>query len=75
MQLVHPYPGVGGSKVTIIDFHTGVVVPESGVRDWYLDDGYESIMFAQPAFVELCHLIKRNVQAAPETTAKISRDH
>jgi hypothetical protein len=75
MELVYPYSGIGSGKVSVIDLHTGVVVPEPNVGDGNLDDGYEPIVLAQAAFVELCHLIKRYVQAAPEAAIEIGTDY
>ena len=66
MELVYPNSGIGGCEVLVVHLYAGVVVPESDVRHGHLDDGYETIMLAQSALIELCHLIERNVQAAPE---------
>jgi hypothetical protein len=65
---MHPYTRVSGREVSIIDLHTGVVVPELDIRDRHFDDRDESITLAKPAFVELFHIFKGDIQAAEETT-------
>jgi hypothetical protein len=64
---MYPYTRIGISEVSIIDFHTGIVVPESDVGYGHFDYGYESISLAEPAFVEFFYMLKRYVQAAPKS--------
>jgi hypothetical protein len=69
---MNPYTGIGVGKVTIIDLYTGIIVPEFNVGYRYLDDGYESISLAEPAFVKLFYILERYVQATPISTIQES---
>ena len=72
---MHPHAGVGCSEIGVVDLHAGVVVPKADVGNGHLDDGYESIVFAQAAFVELVHILEGYVQAAPIAPHKESGYH
>jgi len=55
-QFMHPHTGIGGGEISIVDLHTGVVVPEFRIRNGHLDDRDESIMLTQTTLVEFIHI-------------------
>ena len=65
---MHPHTGIGRGEIAIINFDTGVVVPEPDVWYGYLDDRDESITFTQPTIMEVFRILERYVQAAPVAT-------
>jgi hypothetical protein len=69
---MHPYARVGVGEISIIDLHTGIVVPESDVGHGHFDYGDESITLTQTAFVELFYISERDVKAAPISTIQES---
>jgi hypothetical protein len=75
MQAMAPHPGIGCSKVLIVDFQHGVVVPEPDVGYADADLWDEVSVLTQATFVEIRDLAHGYVQAAQESTVQIGGDH